>query len=234
MARQTPISRRERPAKPALTRDGIVDAAMAILAAEGAQALTMRRIAAELDTGPASLYVYVRNATELNSLLIDRLIASLDLSWDEAEPWRDRLHRLLADYSAMLAAHPGIARSALFVWPDGPHYLDLLELLMRLLTTAGVQPEPAGRATDLLLQHATAAVAEWDGRRDRGEQDLSDLVATLDASDPERHPTLYALGSALFVRGSHEERSAWIIDVMLDGVLSRSSRRRLGQADEQA
>ncbi|USX53733.1 TetR/AcrR family transcriptional regulator [Lentzea sp. HUAS12] len=225
MARQTPVSRRERPAKPALTRDGIVDAAMAILVAEGAQALTMRRVAGELDTGPASLYVYVRNATELGALLIDRLIAALDLSWDGSEPWRDRLHRLLADYSAVLAEHSGIARSALFVWPDGPHYLDLLELLLRLLTAAGVEPEAAARATDLLLQHATAAVAEWDGRRERGEQDLDDLVQTLDSADAERHPTLKALGSAVFVRGTHEERSAWIIDVMLDGVLARGSVR---------
>src|SRR3712207_621553 len=137
MPREMPVSRRERPAKPALTREGIVDAAMAILASDGAQAVTMRKVAAALDTGPASLYVYVRNATDLNSLLIDRLIASLDLSWDGTEPWRARLHRVLGDYSTMLAGHAGIARSALFVWPDGPHYLDLIELLMRLLTTAG-------------------------------------------------------------------------------------------------
>ncbi|MFD7658151.1 TetR/AcrR family transcriptional regulator [Actinosynnema sp. NPDC059797] len=219
MVREMPVSRRERPAKPALTRDGIVDAAMAILASDGAQAVTMRRVAAALDTGPASLYVYVRNATELNSLLIDRLIASLDLSWDGAEPWRGRLHRVLSDYSAMLAGHAGIARSALFVWPDGPHYLDLIELLMRLLTTAGVQPEAAARATDLLLQQATAAAAEWDGRRENGEQELSDLVSTLESADPARHPTLARLGSSIFVRGSHEDRSAWIVDTMLDGIL---------------
>ncbi|MEU7476386.1 TetR/AcrR family transcriptional regulator C-terminal domain-containing protein [Lentzea sp. NPDC042327] len=220
MAREMPVSRRERPAKPALTRDGIVDAAMAILAAEGAQAVTMRKVAGALDTGPASLYVYVRNATELSSLLIDRLIAALDLTWDGTEPWRGRLHRVLADYSTMLASHAGIARSALFVWPDGPHYLDLIELLMRLLTAAGVEPEPAARATDLLLQQATAAAAEWDGRRENGGQDLSDLVSTLESADRERHPMLAALGSAIFVRGSNEERSAWIVDTMLDGILA--------------
>jgi AcrR family transcriptional regulator len=220
MVRQMPVSRRTRPAKPALTRDGIVDAAMAILATDGAQGVTMRKVATALDTGPASLYVYVRNATELSSLMIDRLIASLDLSWDGSEPWRERLHRVLADYSTMLAGHSGIARSALFVWPDGPHYLDLLELLMRLLAAAGVEPEAAAQATDLLLQHATASAAEWDGRSEGGEQQLSDLVDTLESADPARHPTLKALGSAIFVRGSTGDRSAWIIDMMLDGILA--------------
>ncbi|MCC2277675.1 TetR/AcrR family transcriptional regulator, partial [Streptomyces sp. ET3-23] len=38
----TPRSRRERPAKPALTRDGIVTAAVEIMRAEGLRKVTMR------------------------------------------------------------------------------------------------------------------------------------------------------------------------------------------------
>ncbi|MFD6620080.1 TetR family transcriptional regulator, partial [Streptomyces albidoflavus] len=51
----TPQSRRERPAKPALTREGIIDAAVLIMEEEGLQRVTMRRLAQALDTGPASL-----------------------------------------------------------------------------------------------------------------------------------------------------------------------------------
>ena len=50
-------SRRERPAKQALTRQGIIDAAFVIMGEEGLGRVTMRRIAQALDTGPASLYV---------------------------------------------------------------------------------------------------------------------------------------------------------------------------------
>src|ERR1022692_1858482 len=56
-----PVSRRERPAKSALTREGIVAAAVGVMQAEGLDRVTMRRLAQELDTGAASLYVYVRN-----------------------------------------------------------------------------------------------------------------------------------------------------------------------------
>jgi AcrR family transcriptional regulator len=49
-----PRSRRERPAKPPLSRDAIVAAALEIAAAEGVEALSMRRLAQALDTGPAS------------------------------------------------------------------------------------------------------------------------------------------------------------------------------------
>ena len=73
----TPRSRRERPAKPALTREGIVAAAVAVLRAEGLRKVTMRRLAEELDTGPASLYVYVRNAAELHAAILDELLGTV-------------------------------------------------------------------------------------------------------------------------------------------------------------
>jgi len=52
-------STRDRPAKAPLSEDAVVDAALAILESEGLEAVTMRRVAAALDTGAASLYIYV-------------------------------------------------------------------------------------------------------------------------------------------------------------------------------
>ena len=72
----SPRSRRDRPAKPALSREAIVDAALAIVREEGIDALTMRRLAQALDTGPASLYVYVANRDELWDLLFDAALAT--------------------------------------------------------------------------------------------------------------------------------------------------------------
>ncbi len=68
-------SRRQRPAKPALTRQGIVDAAVSIMQAEGLAKVTMRSVAAALDTGPASLYVYVRDVEDLHAQILDAQLA---------------------------------------------------------------------------------------------------------------------------------------------------------------
>lgn len=48
---------------------------------EGLERVTMRRLAAELDTGLASLYVYVyvRNVAELHGAILDELLAGLPL-----------------------------------------------------------------------------------------------------------------------------------------------------------
>jgi AcrR family transcriptional regulator len=72
--------RRERPAKPALTREGIVAAAVAVMRAEGVERVTMRRLAKELDTGAASLYVYVKDTEELHAAVLDELLAEVVLT----------------------------------------------------------------------------------------------------------------------------------------------------------
>lgn len=197
----------------------IVDAAMSLMEQEGAGTLTMRRLASQLDTGPASLYVYVRNITELKALLIDRHLAGLDLRWDDGESARERLHRTLDDYTRLLADRPALAQAALVTWPEGPHYLDLLELLLRTLHGLGVSTATAGRAVDLLLQVATASAAEWAAHASTDAQDLSDLESTLASADPGRHPLLVAAGTSAFIGGSPGERSAWAVDVLVNGFL---------------
>ena len=48
--------------------------AVELVRAEGLAKVTMRRLAQELDTGAASLYVYVRNTAELHAAVLDELL----------------------------------------------------------------------------------------------------------------------------------------------------------------
>src|SRR5215212_2053522 len=89
-----PRSRRERPAKPALSRHAIVAAALEIAREEGVEALSMRRLAQALDTGPASLYVYVADRDELWDLVFDAAIGSIETEPTEPARWREQIHAL--------------------------------------------------------------------------------------------------------------------------------------------
>ena len=71
-------STRDRPAKPPLSEDAVVDAALAILQSDGLQAVTMRRVAAGLDTGAMSLYVYVSSRESLLQAMLDRVTATIE------------------------------------------------------------------------------------------------------------------------------------------------------------
>ncbi|MCX4744132.1 TetR/AcrR family transcriptional regulator [Kitasatospora sp. NBC_01287] len=219
-------SRRERPAKPALTRGGIVAAAVALMRAEGLERVTMRRLAQELDTGAASLYVYVRNTAELHAAILDELLGAVELGPARAAgDWRERLAAVLTSYTELLFEHPGLARSALVARPSGECYLELLEALLALLDEGGVPPERAAWAVDLLLQHATATAAEQATRDQAATADAADaraeqdaLAAALTGADGTRHPRIAALGAELLA-GSGEHRLAWGFQVLISGIL---------------
>lgn len=231
-----PVSRRERPAKPALTRDGIVATAVAVLRAEGLERVTMRRLAQELDTGPASLYVYVRNTAELHAAVLDELLGEVDLRPLRAPgDWRDRLVRVLESYVRVLFEHPSLARSALVMRPSGPHYRDLIEGLLTLLAEGGVPDDRAAWAVDLLPLFVTATAAEQgtrDSALDAVDEEEAIATAVLEAS-PDTHPHIAALGVEL-LSGTGRDRLAWGFDVLINGVVHtpRPVPRAEGSASE--
>src|ERR1700722_1052015 len=90
-----PRSTRDRPAKSPLSVAAIVDAALVIVKSEGLAALSMRRVAAALDTGAGSLYVYVAGREGLIEALFDRIVATIELEAPDPLRWRIQLHSLL-------------------------------------------------------------------------------------------------------------------------------------------
>jgi AcrR family transcriptional regulator len=90
------------------TREEIADAAVRIADAEGIDAVTMRRLAAELDAGTMTLYHYLRTKDELLALLADTVVAEVVVPDDEPLPkgWRDALTVLARRSRDALLRHP--------------------------------------------------------------------------------------------------------------------------------
>jgi AcrR family transcriptional regulator len=215
---QAPRSRRERPAKPALSRAGIIDAALTILRDEGLAKVTMRRIAAALDTGPASLYVYLHNTEDLHAQILDALLG--DVTTPAGGDWRVRLEATLVAYRNVLFTHPEIARMALSTQPSGPNYLALVEALLALLVEGGVPDREAAWAVDLLLLYPTAVATERTSRADPAEAlERSALAVQVAAADPARYPTLARLGADL-LSGEGPDRFTYGLDVLITGILA--------------
>lgn len=216
----TPRSRRERPAKPALSRAAIIAATIQITQAEGLEKATMRRVAQALDTGAASLYVYVASTAELHAAVLDELLAQLQEPTDG--DWRQRLHELLAGYLEILVAHPGLARSALTLRPSGPHTITLFDWLLGLLLEGGIAAERAAWGVDLLLQQAMAAAAEHsattphtDGASHRATQDALQSAVQQAKASSAPHVATHA-GDIL--SGTPDQRRTWAVDTLVSGI----------------
>lgn len=100
-----------RPRKPLLSRERIVETAGALVDAEGLDAVSTRRLAAELGVSGPSLYNHFRNKDEILDAVADALSARIDLSMFEegdGRDWREALHDWAVSYRAVLADHPHV------------------------------------------------------------------------------------------------------------------------------
>jgi AcrR family transcriptional regulator len=192
------------------------------MAAGAGERLTLRQLAAELDTGAASLYVYVRNTAELHAHVLEHELGTLDLSWDPGRtPWRDRLSALLMAYVELLMRYPSLARAALVSRPTGENYLALVELLLALLTRGGAPPERAAWGVDLLLQTATAGAVEF-GLRDRSDDEAEQWAAlgeAIEHAPADRFPLIAGLGLEL-LSGPADVRGRWAFEALANGIVA--------------
>ena len=210
------ISRRNRPAKAPLSRDLIISTALEILERDGLSGLSLRRVATALDTGAASLYVYVANLKELHALMLDRALAAVPVTEPGGLPWRDRLKAFLRAYLHVLYERQGLAQLALATIASGPNSLRLWEALLGLLKEGGVEDLSAAWGVDLLTLYVTALAAEQSLRRE-SDQGLGQVKNALSTVSEQQFPLVFALMDVL-LSGGGETRGEWALDVIIDGL----------------
>ncbi|WP_099904900.1 TetR/AcrR family transcriptional regulator [Streptomyces sp. TLI_171] len=134
-----------RPRTPLLSRERIVDAALALVDAEGLPALSTRRLAAELSVSGPSLYNHFATKDELLDAVVDSVMGEVDLTmFDAPQDWRTALRDWARSYRAALAAHPHVVPVLAQGPGRRPHALRLADAVFGCLVDAGW---PRGQAT---------------------------------------------------------------------------------------
>ena len=96
--------------KPRFNRDDIAAAAIRIADSEGFEAVSMRRLAAELDAGTMTLYHYVRTKDELLTLVVDAFLSEVVVPPGQRLPrdWRGAITAIARRTRDALRRHPWI------------------------------------------------------------------------------------------------------------------------------
>jgi AcrR family transcriptional regulator len=208
--------------RPQLTRQRVVDEALAVIAQDGAQALTMRSLAARLGVVPGALYHHVRNKEQLQDLLLDGVLAEVDGHLDPSLGWPEQLKLLAHRLRTVLERHPGVAAILKTRDPLGPHSLALAEAFLAPLQAAGFGDREAGLAFFLLVDY-TVGFAVSSPRTSINEQRVRDAAIRTQLHEffrslpPDRFPALVALGEHVWV-DNREERFTAGLDVLVDGL----------------
>jgi AcrR family transcriptional regulator len=213
--------RREHP----LTRDAIVETALALLDRDGLDALSMRRVAAELNTGAAALYRHVANKDELLDLLFDRVIGEFEVPPPDPAAWTEQLKDVARQVRAGILRHRDIVRVSMGRFPFGPNGLTFAERLLAILRSGGLPDSTAASAMHLItvvinaysLEDA-APLGGPDASPDETEAMITGYLASL---PPDRFPNLVALAPELMA-GDLDARFDLLLDLFVDGLARRA------------
>ncbi|HTI23315.1 MAG TPA: TetR/AcrR family transcriptional regulator [Kutzneria sp.] len=215
------------PRRRQLSRELIVDVAYRLLPQVGMEGVSMRRIAVELDTGPASLYAHVSNKDELQELLLERVLSEVPRETPDPDRWATQLRDLCRHTLDALVTYNGIAQVALAtIVPAGEASFAQAEAMLGLLRASGLPDPQVAVAFDVLSLYLTAYAVEANAVRSGqfSEAEIAERTRQLGeymaALPPDRFPALLALGPLL---GSGD-RFAAALDLIIAGIEALAAR----------
>ncbi|WP_018544140.1 TetR/AcrR family transcriptional regulator [Streptomyces sp. LaPpAH-108] len=225
--RRGPSGGRKKP----ITVDAIIDTAFGIVEREGYAALTMRRVATALETGPSSLYAHVVNKEDLDELLIGRLCAEIELPEPDPAHWRRQITDVCTRLRDQYLRYPGISQAAFAAAPSHLDTLRVGEGMLAILLAGGIAPQAAAWAIDSLMLYVSAYSLEVSLANSRlgrdaepgAEPDEDGWVVGRDellrrfAALPDTFPQTKRYATEL-TAGTVHDRFDFTIGLMIDGL----------------
>jgi AcrR family transcriptional regulator len=240
--------------RPGLSTDQIVDAAIRLADAEGLEAVSMARVAAELGFTTMSLYRYVASKEELLQLMWNASALSSELRELDDGSWRARLRMWAEVQREVIDRHPWITQMPMAAPPLSPNSLTFIERGLETLDGTGLADGDKLAIIGLLSSYTLSeARMANDALRAGKEQAARDQVTaaggrepappwTLDALlrelvDEPTYPRLYRLAwtpppASDSGPPSEHEQFMFGIDTILDGVQALIDRVRPGSAGQ--
>jgi TetR/AcrR family transcriptional regulator, tetracycline repressor protein len=186
-----------------LTRADVV-AAAGVVAKRGVDALTMASVAAELGVTAMALYQHVSDKAHLMSLLLDALLAEVEVPPPSAGDWDVRVRRLHRDVTGAMTRYPGLVGVARELENVGR----LLDGYLQIFLDGGFDPATAAKAYTGLYYLAIGAQHPYHG--DRGSP------AAIAPADAAYEATARAAAGLHGV--TPEGLQLFALDVYLDGL----------------
>lgn len=213
-----------------ITLDRIVTGALGLIDREGLGALSMRNLAAELETGTTTLYRYVSGKDEVLVLVADAVLGEAQFHRPvEGLGWREVLRELAFSMRTVLSSHPNVATLLATAVPVGPNSLRARELILGVLCERGFDQTLAADVYTALAHQVLASVLQEPMKDFRagglGASKSLTLREFYRALPSEQYPHLVRLADALTSRTAEEEFE-FGLGCLLDGVELRLKQAR--------
>ncbi len=203
------------PAREALTRNRILAAALMLADAEGLDALSMRRLGAELRVEAMSLYRHVRSKEALLDDMVDAIVQSwIDPADESTGEWRELLSAIMHRAHRALLARPWSVELVALRPRVGDGRLRYAEAVTTALLNAGFTPQLAHHGLHIVDGTIMGFTAQ-QARRPTAAA-LGDRVQALyEGALAERYP---GISRTIREHHDHAEEYALMVDLVIDGL----------------
>lgn len=214
-----------------LTPQTVVEGGLALADAEGLEAVTIRRLAKDLDVTPMALYWHFRSKDELLDGMVARLFEEVDLSVDASGTWQEQLRALLGSMVGVLRAHPSTAILLSTRTASSEGSLRATEVMLDILERGGFSPTEATQVARHALSTVSNLVSGVPGVVARGESeevmdDRRRARLFLESLPPERYPRLVEAATPLSKGVDPDTYFAFGLDLLLAGIEAMAACKR--------
>lgn len=210
-----------------LTRERILEAAVALADSGGVDSISMRRIAQELDVVPMALYKHVANKEELLGGMIDVVVSEVDPPLEGVD-WKTAMRERILSARRALLRHPWAAQVIESRSEPTPTVIAYLDSMMGIFLSGGFSIDLMHHAIHVMGSRILGFAQElFDDTADMPEEEAKAMWAEL----AQVYPNLAALAGAYFEgQISHDRSSAvsgacdtqfefeFALDLILDGL----------------
>lgn len=217
--------RKAAPVKQPLTQDAIVDTALRVVRAEGLDGVSMRRVAQELGTGPASLYAHVSGKEELLELMLDRAAGEIEVLAADPARWQEQLKEMARSARRVWVSYGDLVLVSLANIPTGHNQLRLAEGMLAIIRAGKVPDQIAAWFVDRLGLYIDSDAYEgsiWAQKLRQGhdpEAYFGQIRTYFESLPPERFPVITSMVGELMAAGD-DERFEFGLDLLVRGLAS--------------
>ena len=208
----------------ALSADAIIDAAIAVLDADGEEALTFRALSTALETGPGAIYHHLASKQEILAAAAHRLVVDALADLPHELDAENGVGAVMLAFFDLFGAHPWVG-TQLSREPWQAALLEMFEAIGTRLDALGVVERYQFTAASSLLNFVLGVAGQYASATrlarnvDRGTF-LRDIAASWrDEETASSHPFSRRMADQLL---EHDDRQQYIegVDYILAGIAS--------------
>jgi AcrR family transcriptional regulator len=221
-AREAAVSSR-----PSLSPERVVTAAVNLADGIGVDALTIRKLAVELDVKPMTIYHHVPNKEAIIDGMVDLVFSEIDLPPIDVD-WKQAIRQRAASARVVLARHPWAAPLMESRTSPGPATLRHHDAVLGCLRAAGFSVEMTAHAYALIDAFIYGFALQEASLPATGGDEMGELAQAMTAAMPVgEYPHLVEFTTEHVLRPGYDfaREFDFGIDLILDGLEAAAAAR---------